>query len=152
MSMIDSRAICHEAGHAIIAMNFGLAVTGICVKESIPTASLDVTEATTQQACVVYAGGAAAEKVVLGCFDEASDFDRRMISDAGGGKLEDHLDYAMKIIRANPTCHKEMCNEMANNWVSEESASIWPGSSSDKLNFELLTGTRIKEIWQLYHP
>jgi len=150
--MVDQRAICHEAGHAVVAMNFGFAVTGISLKESIPITNFDVPEATTLQACVVYSGGAAAEKVVFGCFDEASSFDRQTISDAGGGSLEDYLDYAMEIIRANPTCHKTMCDEMVKNWLCEETESSLSGSNSDKLNFELLNGTRIKEIWQWYDP
>jgi hypothetical protein len=150
--MIDKHAICHEAGHAIVALNFELTVTGISVVQSIPTTNYYVTGATIQQACTVYAGGAAAENIALGSFDDASDSDGLLVQKAGGGKLEDHLDYAMEIIRANAECHKAMCNEMVNNWVSEEGASIWSGSNSDKLNFELLSGTRINEIWLLYHP
>lgn len=150
--MIDNKAVCHEAGHAIIALNFGLAVTGISVVQSIPTTTYSVTGATVQEACAVFAGGAAAEKVVFGYFDEASDSDRQMISDIGGGRLEDHLDYAIEIIHANPTCHKEMHKEILTRWVCEEAASNLVGSNSDKLNFQLLNAKRIIEIWQLYHP
>lgn len=63
----------------------------------------------------VCADETATEKIVSGCFDEASNFDRQAISNMGGGKLEDHLDDAMEIIRVNPTCHEEMCNERARN-------------------------------------
>ncbi len=149
--MVDNKAVCHEAGHAIVALNFGLVVTGISVKLSIPTTIYSVSGATVEEACTVYAGGAAAEKVVFGHFDEASDCDRRMISNTGGCELEDFLDYAVEIIRANPTCHKEMRNEMANNWLRGEIESSLSGSNSDKLNFELLSGARLMAIWHLHH-
>jgi hypothetical protein len=151
--MVDKQAVCHEAGHAVVAMNFGLVVTEICLEESIPTARFNTTGATVQQACIVYAGGGAAERIIFGCFNKiACQSDQQKVEDAGGNGLENHLDYATEIIRANAECHKAMCNEMVNNWVSEESVKIWSGSNSDKLNFVLLNGTRIKEIWQLYHP
>jgi hypothetical protein len=150
--MINEHAICHEAGHAVVAMYFGLTVTGISVKQSIPTAVFSVSGATGQQACIVYSAGAAAEKIEFGYFDAASDSDKLIIQRAGGGKLEDYLGHAVQIIRANAKCHKELWNEMAKNWVAEEVESSFSGSNSDKLNFELLNGTTIKEIWQLNHP
>jgi hypothetical protein len=149
--MVNEHAICHEAGHATVAMNFGLNVTEICVKQSIPTAMFNMTNATTWQAWTVYAGGAAAEKIAFGGFGDASNSDRLMISNAGGGRREDHLEYAMQILRANPLCHREMWSEMSRNWTEEEDASIWSGSNSDKLNFVLLTGTRVREIWLHRH-
>jgi hypothetical protein len=149
--MIDEHAICHEAGHAIVAMNFGLDVHEICVEQSIPTAKFDITGATIQRACTVYAAGTAAEKIAFGGFNAASNSDRQKISDAGGGRLEDHLDYAMEILRANTRCHREIWNEMSRNWLAEEGASIWSGSNSDKMNFVVLRGARIKEIWHLNH-
>jgi hypothetical protein len=150
--MILEHAICHEAGHAIVAMNFGLDIAEIKVKDSIPTAIFNTVGATARQACTVYAGGAAAEMIAFNRFDEASDSDKRMILEAGWGSLEDHIDYAMQILRANSGCHRELCNEMSKKWIEEESASIWSSSNSGKLNFELMDGKRIKEIWQLYHP
>ncbi|HUV70042.1 MAG TPA: hypothetical protein VMW15_10300 [Terracidiphilus sp.] len=150
--MVLEHAICHEAGHAIVAMNFGLSVQEIQLKQSIPIACIDVAGATVRQACTVYAGGAAAEKLAFGSFDKASDRDRLMILEIGGGKLEDHLDYATEILTANAGCHREIWKEISMNWLAEESASIWSGSNFDKLNFELMTGKRIKEIWQRYHP
>ena len=149
--MIDEHAICHEAGHAIVAMNFGLNVREICVEGSLPTTKLDTLGATRQEACTVYAAGTAAERIAFGGFGGAADADRREILKVGGGRLEDYLNSAMQILRANTTCHREIWKELSNNWVAEECDSIWSGTGSDKLNFVILNGARLREIWQLYH-
>jgi hypothetical protein len=75
-----------------------------------------------------------------------------MIEKAGGGSLEDHLNYAMEIMRANANCHRAIWNAASENWVREEGESTWSGTDSDKLNLDLLDGPKIKEIWRLYHP
>jgi hypothetical protein len=150
--MIDKRAVCHEAGHAVVAMNFGLNVSEICVKGSCPTAMIDFTGATVDEACEVLAGGAAAEKVAFGGLGQAVQCDRLMIAKRGGGRLEDHLDLAVRILSANTGCHREIWNEASTNWILEDGSSIWSGVDSDKMNLSILSGTRIREIWQVWHP
>jgi hypothetical protein len=150
--MIDEHAICHEAGHAVAAMDFGLSVIQICVEGSLPTTKLSTAGATRQQVCTVYAAGAAAEKIAFGGFGKAAAADRREILKVGGGNLEDYLDYAAQILTANTTCHKQIWKELSNNWLAEEGGSIWSGADSDKLDFVLLDGSRLREIWKLYHP
>jgi hypothetical protein len=149
--MINRRAISHEAGHAIVAKNFGIEVRGIFLKKSIPMTCVDTANATLEATCVVFAGGVAAEKALLGNFDNsACSSDRELILQAGGGDLEQYLEYATEIIQANLQCIETMINEINKIWVEEEASEEW--SSSNKLSFTLIDKDRVDKIWDTYHP
>ena len=151
--MIDERAICHEAGHAIVALNFGLRVCEIKLERSLPTLAFARADATLAQLCAVFAGGVAAEQIIFrGNNHAASSSDRQLIEQLGGGTLEEHLDYATQIINANIGCHQEMRTEMAQNWLAEDGASVLQDSDSEKLTFSLLGADRIMAIWIRWHP
>jgi hypothetical protein len=150
--MSNLRAIWHEAGHVVVAKNFDLSVISVSLNNSIPTTCIDMSNASLQSQCVVYAGGVAAEKHQFNnCDWDAATSDRSLIEAAGGGKLESYLDYATDIIRANCGCLKDIVQAGEDAWISEESATHFSGSNTDKLNFELLNAQQIDAIWNAYH-
>jgi len=147
--VINVHAICHEAGHAVVAMKFGIRVLGIGIENSIPTIGLDIGGASLQKICTVYAAGVAAERMAFGGNDSsAAAGDQRLIGEATGGKLEDYIVDATKIIQAEIRCHKQLRMAMTANWADEEGSSGWHGAESEKLNQPLLSEAQIKAIWE----
>jgi hypothetical protein len=151
--MIDVHAICHEAGHAIVAMRFGIRVLGISVENSIPTICLDIGGASLEKVCTVYAAGVAAERIAFGGNNPtAAAGDQRQIEVVKGGKLEDYISDATRIIQDEIKCHKQLRMAMTANWTSEEGSSEWQRAESDKINQPLLDAVQIRSIWESCHP
>ncbi|MGP8252941.1 MAG: hypothetical protein ACLQHF_12980 [Terracidiphilus sp.] len=151
--MINVHAICHEAGHAIVAMRFGIRILGISVENSIPTIRLDTGGAPLEKVCAVYAAGVAAERIAFGGNNPtAAEGDQRQIEVVEGGKLEDYLSDATRIIQDEIKCHKQLRMAMTANWADEEGSSEWHGAESDKMNQPLLDAAQIMAIWESCHP
>jgi len=150
--MINVHAICHEAGHAIVAMRFGIRVLGISVENSIPTIRLDTGGASLEKVCTVYAAGVAAERIAFGGNNPtAAEGDQRQIEAVEGGELEDYINDATRIIQDEIKCHKQLRMAMTANWADEEGSSEWHGTESDKMNQLLLDAAQILAIWESCH-
>jgi hypothetical protein len=146
--MVDRRAICHEAGHAIAALRLGFEVNGIEMSEGFPRTvmALDSPQKTTEQCCVVLAAGIAAEEVAFGRYDrEACGLDQNMIYDRGGGAISDYLSEASNIVRSNESCLQQLRERLTARWVEEEATAMFE-PDCNSLSFELLSRTDIEGI------
>ncbi|MBI3895887.1 MAG: hypothetical protein HY313_08125 [Acidobacteria bacterium] len=146
---LDERAICHEAGHAVAALHLGVHVERIEVTDRLPhsTISRDSLEKkSTEQRCIVLAGGIAGEKFFYGDYDkEASQGDQNRISEMGGDDIRKYLVEALKIVSLHEVCLRELKKQLISGWVRGESEASW---ESDCDSFELLSHEEIQCIWK----
>jgi hypothetical protein len=140
------RAICHEAGHTVVAMHLSFRVERIEVSERLPRVICDLPVQRTQRdRCVFLAGGIAGE---LSCgyasyHPLACRRDQSQISEIGGGSIEVYLPEALDILRSEKTFFCELRKKMTHAWLEAEAASTF-GSDSD--SFEILSGGEIAGI------
>lgn len=147
MSDEMKRAICHEAGHAVVALHLGFRVERIEVSKGLPTVVCDLAPQRTQEdRCILFAGGIAGE---LSCgyasYDqEACRSDQSRISEIGGGSIENYLPQASGLLRSGEAFFCELRKEMTRAWVEAEGASVF---GSDPNSFEILSEQEIADIW-----
>ena len=146
--MVDERAICHEAGHAIVAMHLGLRVDRIDLKESVPELRFDRTGGTVRQLATVFAAGVAAEKVAFGTYArQGAISDRDSIRQVGGGELLDHVPFAMEIIRTRRACLNELRIKLLRRWEVKEALNLGEDLKPNKINVILFDESEIQAIW-----
>ena len=141
------RAICHEAGHAVVALHLGFRVEKIEVSKGLPRAVCDLApQRTPEDRCILLAGGIAGE---LCCghanYDqEACRSDQSGISEIGGSSIEDYLPQAKGILRSREALFCEFRKETTRAWVEGEALSAF---GPDPNSFEILSEQKIAEIW-----
>lgn len=110
-------AICHEAGHTVVAWHKGFFVERIAVSEQRPFTrmNLDDPQTADEDRFVVLAGGIAGEKFVFpnSNFDEeGARGDQCEISSRGGSKIDAYLPDALFIIRSNVNHFNELRKQL----------------------------------------
>jgi hypothetical protein len=142
------RAICHEAGHAAVALDLGFQVEMVEVHEGRPKCviRLDSPEKTVEERFTVLTGGIAGEQFEYGNHDrEACQSDQEKILERRGGGIEGYLPNALRIIQANQACFRKLRRELTRRWVEEEGGSAFdPGPNC----FELMSREEIERIWR----
>jgi hypothetical protein len=149
MCLDTQRAICHEGGHAIIALHFGFSVQQIAIAHRRPyllTSDLDSPQRTAQERYIFLAGGIASEISCYGHYDqEGMRLDQKMICERGGGPIENYVPDALKIIRSNEACLTRLRGELTARWVAAAAEAAF---ESDPDTFELISRQELKNIWQ----
>jgi len=136
------RRICHEAGHAVAALHFGLRVERVEVFRGMPRTLIDL-KCGTRESMIVLASGIAAEQFIFSNYDsEACGSDQKTISEYGGGAIQDLLHEAMPVIRSHEACLGQMRAQLTKRWVgcqAECEAASNFDADSNSLTFELLS-------------
>jgi hypothetical protein len=149
MSDEMKRAICHEAGHAVVALHLGFHVEKIDVSGGFPRVicGLDSPEKSKEERFILLAGGIASETLYYGDFDqEASRRDQSMICDRGGGAIESYVSQALGILRLNECCLRRLRERLSVAWVKAAAEAVFePGPDS----FEILSQAEIDDIWRI---
>ena len=143
------RAICHESGHAVIALHFGFDIERIAITHrwpSVVTSNLDSPQRTTQERYIFLAGGIASEIFIYGHYDQQGvRLDQNMICERGGGLIENYVPDALKIIRSNETRLTRLRKELTAKWVSAAAEAAF---DSDPDTFELMSRPELEFIWR----
>jgi hypothetical protein len=112
--MIDERAIWHEAGHPVVALNLGLRAADIWYKNG----NFECTHAqcSGQHICIVLAAGAASEKLRFnGYSTKGSSADAERIIELGGS-IDEYLPEALELLAAYRRELELMAEELGKNW------------------------------------
>lgn len=153
--MTDERAICHEAGHAIVGLHFGFNIADICVS-GMPQIRWSLPAEQPDSACCAVAAGVAAEQITFGrhCEDAAGS-DRQQIKDRSGKSLESYLAEAKNILQKYLSCFCEMRKEMLKNWMQEDAANsleagapLAPSLILSAPSFTILGHDEMLAIWK----
>lgn len=143
------RAMCHEAGHAVVGLYFGFDIEGIAVTNRLPHTSIsdsDLSERAPEQRFIFLAAGIASEYLSFGNYDgQAMGSDQRLIYESGGGLITEYLPAAMDLLRANETHLNRIKDKLALKWISARAEAQF---SSDPDSYELLSRHELDEIWQ----
>jgi hypothetical protein len=156
-----TRASYHEAGHMAVALRFEREVYYAGLLEGKPMACcfLELGPPVPQACFLFLAGGAAGELLCTTPFDppydlEGAKLDREMITARGGEHLETYLDEARSVLE---TCKKawaalqsEFLNKLLAVHAENEFNVRFGGGPVRKRT--LLTGDRIKQIWDKHKP
>ena len=144
---LDEHAICHEAGHAVVALHLGFHVEKIEMTDGRPNSKIDLDsmQKTLAGRYIVLAGGIAGEKFFYGDYNkEASRNDQNMISERGGGDIKEYLVEALKIISHREICLREFKQQLRAGWVKGAAEAQW---ESNPDSFDLLSRDEIQRIW-----
>jgi hypothetical protein len=147
--MIDERAICHEAGHAVAALHLGFCVDKIELIQGFlrTVIDLDCDQAAVEQKFVVLAAGIAAERIDFGDYNhEACGLDQEMIRERRGGAIEDYLPEGCGILTLRHSCLQRFRKRLTARWLEEEESDTFDPKVSS-LPFVLLSRDDIKSIW-----
>jgi hypothetical protein len=142
------RAICHESGHAVVALYLGFHVVKFEVSEGFPKVicDLDCLQKTQEERCIVLAGGIASETLCYGNFDrQASGRDQNMITQNRGGTIDSYLPQALSILRSNKSCLRRFRERLTIAWVKAAAESAFDSVTH---SFELLSQVEIEDIWK----
>jgi len=137
------RAICHEAGHVVVALNLGFHVENILVSQRRPSVRIDLDSRTAPESYIVLAGGIAGEKFVMphAGYDElGAQDDQRKISERGGGPIEAYLPDALHFVRSNQMVFEDLRRQLTPLLLGFEAQ--YEESS------ELLSHEEIERIWR----
>jgi len=151
---IDARALCHEAGHAVVGLHFGFRIDEIKIDDGRPKveAHLDSPERTPKERYIFLTGGIAGEKRC----DPTSDFDREasgrdqiMITDRAGGSIDEYLSEALDILRSHSKAFEELRRGLMTTWTAErlKAALEEKFGGRPRRSFQLLSQEKIAQIW-----
>ncbi len=144
-----NRAMCHEAGHAVVGLHFGFDIAGIAVTDRLPHTSvsdLDSPDRTPEQRYMFLTGGIASESVSFGDYDQlAMGHDQRLISERGGVIITDYLPDAVEVLRQNESRLKRIKDQLALKWITARAEAQF---SSDPDSYELLSRQELDAIWR----
>ncbi len=143
------RAICHEAGHAAVALHLGFLVQRIEVVNGLPECLVDLDNPakTGEQKYTVLAGGLASEQLLCGGYDqEACRDDEQKASERGGQAIEDYLPKALTIIKANQARLRMLRKKLTGRWIEENAAS---GFDAGSFSFELMSREELERLWRM---
>jgi hypothetical protein len=140
-----NRAICHEVGHAVVALHLGFRVEKIAVCRERPYTHIDLNspQESSQECFIVLAGGIAGETFIFphSHYDQVgAQGDQREISVRGGGQIESYLPEALKIVCSNELRFRELKRRLA----KEVEESVFEFAD----HFELLSRQEIECIWE----
>ncbi len=144
------RPICHEAGHAVVALFLGFRVDGIEAFEGRlrTMCELDAKDRTDTERFIFLAGGIAGEKSGLGKYDSGGcNDDQKKILDRGGESIETYLPHAAGIIDSNRECFQELRRKITNRAIEESSETLIAGG---KNSFKLITGDEMQRTWTAF--
>jgi hypothetical protein len=151
MSEFMKCAICHEAGHIVVAHNLGIAVQ--CVRVAgrltitdVQMRDLDSPSRARLEKYIFLAGGIAGEQFVLGDYDrEGMQDDQNKITQRGGGPIDDYLPKALSILETSKSCIDRIRQAMTLNWASARAEAQ---VSSDPDSYEVLSRVQLMHILQ----
>lgn len=141
------RAVRHEAGHAVIALNYGLNISKISVVNRVAKvliADSDWLAIDAAQRFVFLAGGIAGEFVAWGNYDhKGMESDQAMIRHLGGGAIKEYLPQAVAILRANRRLLDHLAEVLNTNWIK---SSVEASVDSDPDSFDLLERAELEQL------
>lgn len=143
-----NRAAAHEAGHVVIALHFGFDVLRIAMSDGLAHVSIsdfDDPRKTPMERYVVLAGGIAAENLKFGNYDQqAMGADQKEISFRGGGPINDYLNGAVAILRAQEGTFERIIHELSLRWIT---ARLEAQFTSEPDTYEILSGSELDGLW-----
>jgi hypothetical protein len=149
MSVDIKRAICHESGHVIVALHLCFHVERIAIAHGRPhllTSNLDSPQRTAQERYIFLAGGIASEISIFGDYDYAGvRLDQNMLSERGGGPIENYVPDALKIIQSNENRLSRLRKELTARWIAAAAEAAF---DSDPDTFELMSCSDVERTWQ----
>jgi hypothetical protein len=155
--MIDEtqRAICHEAGHATVALHLGFPIERISVSKGFPFChiSLDTPDRKLQERYIVLGAGIAAEQHLYQWHNPtACARDTAMIAARGGQSIETYLPAALRIIELNDCRFRRFVWKLTCRMQEEIGVGSFAagGSIADPAppSFELLSSDGILSVWR----
>jgi hypothetical protein len=148
------RGICHESGHTVLGLHFGFDVEKIQLTDGRPNVAcdLDSPERNPNHRFLFLAGGIAGETLAFPNthYDvEASGRDQAMITELGGGHIEEYLDEALKIISSYKKVFSALQIKMIPKWLEGEMEIALTStlSGSPRHSFQLLSREEIEQVW-----
>lgn len=115
------RAICHEAGHVVVARYFGISVDSVRMVGGYPVTYVYISELNQLPASQQYAylaGGVAAEQFVYGDYDTLGmGGDQAEITRRHGGAIGLYLPDALTIIRSNSRWFQNLRTRIKLQWA-----------------------------------
>jgi hypothetical protein len=116
---IDERAIWHESGHSVVALNLGFAPADIMFKNgNLEATHARFPEMLLHHYCLVQAAGAASEKLKFGGYNpEGSSADAARIAELGVATIEDYLQEAVGILEAHWRELELIAEELGNKYA-----------------------------------
>jgi hypothetical protein len=144
------RPICHEAGHAVVALFLGFRVDGIEAFEGRlrTMCELDANDRTDRERFIFLAGGIAGEQSGLGNYDsDGCNDDQQKIFQCGGESIETYLLDAAGIIDSNMECFQELRRKITKRAIEKSSETSITGG---KNSFNLITGDEMQRTWTAF--
>jgi hypothetical protein len=142
------RAVAHEAGHVIVALDLGFYVERIEVANGfarVIISNFDGTERTSEERYLVLTGGIANEIRLFGNYDQdAIGADQREIQARGGGPITDYVSRALKILNTQEVTLDLLLKQLSLDWIA---ARVEAQFSSDPDTFEVMDASRLEQIW-----
>jgi hypothetical protein len=149
MSEFMKRAICHEAGHIVVAHNYGIAVEGVKVAGGLTITDVhmgdpDSPSLGAREMYIFLAGGIAGEQYVLGSYDRAGmQNDQTKISEWGGGPIESYLRDALAIVGASKSSLNQIRKKLSSNWIIARAEAQF---CSDPDSYPILSRVELQDI------
>lgn len=142
-----ARAICHEAGHLVIALHFGFRVDRLEIDKGKPlvTCDLDAAERSAQERYLLLTGGIAGEKLGIGNYDPAPcRRDQQQIAERGGESIETYLPEAVLLIESRKPIFDELRKQIMIKVITKSMEMMMVGGEN---SFRLFSGDEIRQIW-----
>jgi hypothetical protein len=142
------RAMCHEAGHVVVALCQGFRVERVERHQRyFRTVVPPPTDPADLRKYYVYAaGGIAAETFRLTRYDDnGAGADRQTIISAGGGPIETYLPEALGLIRVNESCFTEILSMLLSKYIEGLHVAA---HSEDADSFRIASGSEIQATWR----
>jgi hypothetical protein len=144
-----TRAICHEAGHTVVALSLGFYVERIEVSKGLPNVKCELgsPKRTAKERFAFLAGGIAGERFFYPTthYDHvAAQNDQTLITQLGGGFIEAYMPEALEILRSNQRPLVLFRERLTAAWAAASTEATF---AEDPDSFELLTREEIEGIW-----
>jgi hypothetical protein len=141
------RAVRHEAGHAVIALHYGLSMSRISVEDRVAKTFIkdsDWLAIGASERYVFLAGGIAGEFVAWGNYDrQGLEHDQKLISQFGGGPIETYLPTALEILRTHQRLLDRLAQVLNANWIK---SSVEASVEANPDSFDLLEPGELDQL------
>jgi hypothetical protein len=150
MTEDETRALCHEAGHAVVALHLGFYVERIAVSKGMRKTEIDLQDESQTisplKRYIVLSGGIAGElSMYPKSAPNTAGSDQREISLRKGGPIKNYLPEALEIVSSNKKRFDGLLRQLIIRWVECRVNASWDNEPD---SFELLSQSEIQRIWE----